>query len=438
MIRMKSKIQKIFSNALTVFLFLFGISYAQNDWDYVGQDQLKLDDRVYLPTIKTVQLHKSDWELSPPVLELNSNDELTLSFDELDGKRKNYLIKFVHCNADWTKSDLMETEYIEGFPEINILNFKFSANTLQNYIHYTVNFPTSNIKFRLSGNYVVYVAEMENPAKPILSRRFFVVQPMVPVHASVRQGFKNDDLQQLEMRLNVSRLTLNNPDRELKVVVMQNFRWDNAAYFPRPTFFAPGELIYSMNEAAGFEGGNEFRFVDLRSTRQFNERVVNYTRDAQMKTHVYLTDEINRSRKPYVYYPDFNGQFVIRNRDFPSSIHTEADYMWVHFFIPYKEAEPDGTFYWLGKATDWKLNPNYKFVYNEDRRGYECKLYLKQGFYSYLIIFEPDSKDPKEALKMEGSFWDTENDYYILVYYRKFGTFYDQLLSFHTIKSFRR
>ncbi|MCX8081283.1 MAG: DUF5103 domain-containing protein [Bacteroidia bacterium] len=424
--------------SLLWLILICHFAYNQNDWDYVGEEALKLEDRIYLSTIKTVQLHKSDWELSPPVLEMNSNDELTLSFDELEGKRKNYVIKFVHCNADWTKSDLMESEYMEGFPEINIINFKFSSNTMQAYIHYTVNFPTSNVRFRLSGNYVVYVVEMENPTKPVLSRRFFVCQPMVSLEASVRQGFKSESVQQLEMRLNVSRLTLNNPEKEIKVVIFQNLRWDNASYFPKPTYYAPGELIYSLNEAAAFEGGNEFRYVDLRSTRQFNERVVNYSRDAQMKTHVFLTDEINRSRKPYVFYPDFNGNFVIQNRDFPSSIHTEADYMWVHFFIPYKEADPNGTFYWLGKATDWKINPNYKFIYNEDKRGYECKLYLKQGFYSYLIIYEGDNSDPKEKLKMEGSFWDTENDYYILVYYRKFGTFYDQLLSFKSLKSFRR
>jgi hypothetical protein len=426
---------------ITFFIFFIQLFFSQkkeDEWDYTGEQKLKLDDRVYVKNIRTVQLHGSDWELSPPVLELGSSNELTLSFDELDATRKNYVIHFVHCNADWTKSDLMETEYLEGFNEINILYFQFSANTLQNYIHYSVSFPASGVKFRISGNYVVYVTEQGQPDKPVLSRRFFVCQPLVPVMVSVRQGFQKESLQQLEMRVNISRLQLTNPDRELKMVVLQNLRWDNAKWFPKPTFYTPGELIYSLNEAAGFEGGNEFRFADLRSLRTFNERVVRFERGPDLKTHVYLSNDIDRSRKPYVYYPDFNGQFIIRNRDFPSSVHSEADYMWVHFFLPYSPAEEKGSFYILGKMTDWKLKPEFKFIYNENKNGYECNLYLKQGFYSYMIIYDGDDNREEQTYKVEGSHWDTENDYYVLIYYRRFGTYYDQLLAFHHLKSFNR
>ncbi|MFO0433705.1 MAG: type IX secretion system plug protein domain-containing protein, partial [Sphingobacteriaceae bacterium] len=149
-------------NVYKLFLF-FGLILgttkllAQTEEDYVNDNTLRYDDHAYKSYIKTVQLHGTEWEFSPPLIEMNSGNQLELSFDDLEGDQKQYSLTFVHCNADWTPSDLMTMEYMDGFFDLNIINFNFSINTLQKYTHYSMVFPTSTVKFIKSGNYIVYV-----------------------------------------------------------------------------------------------------------------------------------------------------------------------------------------------------------------------------------------------------------------------------------------
>ena len=148
-------------------------------------------------------------------------------------------------------------------------------------------------------------------------------------------------------------------------------------------------------------------------------------------------DEL-RANKPYLFYNDFNGNFLIRNRETQGNPELEGDYVWVEFFLPYYTPEAKGNFYVMGKLTDWRMNRNSKMTYNYTRNGYEAKLYLKQGFYNYMYVLSNDAKRGGDESITEGSYWDTENDYYIYVYHRKFGTYYDQLLGVKKLNSLKK
>ncbi|MBI2721542.1 MAG: DUF5103 domain-containing protein [Bacteroidetes bacterium] len=429
---------------ICIFLCLTNISFSQNseaEEDYVNDNVLKYDDVNYKPAIKTVQIHEATWEYSAPIINLNSNEQIELSFDDIDGDQKQYSLSFIHCNADWTPSDLMISEYLSGFFDLNIINFTFSTNTLQKYIHYSILFPQQNLKFTKSGNYLVYVYLNGDKKDLVLSRRIMVYDNKVTVAHTFRQSSSGDEQfnkQHLDFTIYNSGYDITNPYSDLKVVLTQNNRWDNAVQGIKPTFMGGGQFTYSLDDASTFNGGNEFRYFDIRSMRFYTEKVKEIYQDAELKNHVVLYPEELRTTKPYLFYNDFNGSFLIKNRDSRGNQDVEADYVFVDFFLPYPTPESAGNFYVMGKLTDWRMNKKSKMTYNYKRLGYELRLYLKQGFYNYIYVLSNDTKKGGDETVIEGDHWDTENDYGVYVYHRKIGTYYDQLIGYKKINSFKK
>jgi hypothetical protein len=433
------------ANFYLVFCFLFSSClYSQTkivDDDYVNDNALKYDDCIYKPNIRTVQCHESSWDYAAPIISLNGGELIELSFDDLDSDQKQYAMGFIHCNADWTPSDLLPAEYLNGFPEMNIINFTYSMNTFQPYTHYSILFPQQSLSFTKSGNYLMYVFLREDKSELVLSRRIMVYDNKTIINGSFRQTFAGDDQykkQHLDFSISSSEYILNDPYKDLKVVVTQNNRWDNAVRDIKPTFLNGTQLTYSLDDASTFNGGNEFRFFDIRSLRFLTQSVKEIYRDEQLKNHVVIYPEVLRNNKPYLYYPDFNGNFLIKNRESSGNMDVEADYVYVEFFLPYVNPEIKGNFYLLGKFTDWRMNKSSKMTYNYTRFGYEAKLYLKQGYYNYIYVLSDDSKKSGDETIIEGNHWDTENDYNIFVYHKKFGTYYDQLIGFKKLNSLKR
>ncbi|MDX2173777.1 MAG: DUF5103 domain-containing protein [Bacteroidota bacterium] len=409
--------------------------------DYVNDNVLKYDDYTYKPNIKTVQCHQSTWEYAAPIIDLNSQDQIELSFDDLDSDKKQYSLTFIHCNADWTPSDLMISEYLTGFFDINIINFDYSVNTLQKYTHYSVMFPQQNIKFTKSGNYLMYVYLNGDKKDLVLSRRFLVYDNKITVATTFRQPIGGEDQynkQHIDFSIYNSGYDITNPYADLKVVISQNNRWDNAVTDIKPTFMGNNTLTYSLDDASTFNGGNEFRYFDTRSLRILTERVKENYKDESLKNHTVLYPEELRATKAYTFYNDINGNFLIKNTNSIGNTDLESDYVYVEFFLPYVNPEPTGNFYILGKLTDWRMNKLSKMTYNPKRFGYEAKLYLKQGYYNYEYVLSNDKNRSGDETITEGSYWDTENDYNIFVYHRKIGTYYDQLIGFKKLNSLKK
>lgn len=420
-----------------LFFFAFLSVFSQED-DYVNDDQLRYEDYIYKPYIKTVQLHETSWEFSLPLIKFNSGEQLQLSFDDMDADKKQYSLTFVHCDAKWNPSDLMISEYIQGFFDLNLLNFNFSVNTLQKYTHYSIVFPTSNMQLTKSGNYIVYVYLDGDKNKPVLSRRFMVYDEKVSVIGNIRQAVGNDEQyekQHLDFSVVNTSYNITNSHVDLKVVLTQNYRWDNAVYDIKPTFNTPTQLTYSLDDASTFNGGNEFRYFDTRSLRTYTERVKNIYKDSLNKNRVDLMSDDNRSFLNYIFYNDINGGFLIKNKDLAVNQDIEADYAWVNFFMPFDNPSPEGNFYVLGKLTNWKLDKVNRMNYNYKRQGYECNLYLKQGYYNYIYAFLKDKNKAGDETLTEGNHWETENDYIIYVYHRARGTYYDQLIGMRKFNS---
>ena len=364
-----------------------------------------------------------------------------MSFDDLNGEFENYNYTFIHCDAYWNPSDLMQNEYLSVFFEDNISNYTYSVNTLQKYTHYQVNFPNANMKITKSGNYILFVYENGDKNKPVLTKRFMVYQSFITISGTVQQAAKADDYmskQEVDFSIIHPNYKIINPFQDLKVVITQNNRWDNAINNLKPLFVNPNELNYNYDDGSNcFDSGNEFRNFDNKSFKFLTPFVSHHFKDSSNQNNTFVLPELVKTFKRYVQVDDVNGEFFIRNTEMDRN-ENEADYAWVHFFLPYKEPLGEGNFYVAGKFCDWNNSDQNKLKYNYSKKGYELKMYLKQGYYNYFLVYQKDDKTPMDETLLEGNHWETENDYSIFVYHRSMGTYYDQLIGIKKLNSIRR
>jgi hypothetical protein len=87
-----------------------------------------------------------------------------------------------------------------------------------------------------------------------------------------------------------------------------------------------------------------------------------------------------------------------------------------------------GKMYVTGGLTNWSLNDNNQMIYNPEQGQYECTLLLKQGWYNYEYVFLKNGDSEVTSARFEGSHYETENDYLILMYYRNPLDRYDRVI----------
>jgi hypothetical protein len=397
-------------------------------------------DSVYMPNIRTVQLYKAGNQLLYPTLQLNGNDQLELHFDDLDGDVKNYYYTFQLYNADWSLPIVSEFDYIRGFSRVRISSYQVSSVALTHYTHYKALLPDPSCQLIHSGNYLVKVFLDADTSKVVFTRRMLVIDRKATIRAEILQPIDPNisrTHQRLVFKANIAAVNPNDPLQQIKIVILQNRRWDNALRDIKPTFYVNNNLDYNNNDAIVFPGGSEWRWVDLQTFRYQSDRVqhVNY---GKTSTEVFVRTDTNRSHLPYMYFKDYDGFYYIQT---PESIdpYFQTDYATVHFtFTPPDHAQwSDKDIYLLAKFTGGALNDSTRMIFNPEKGRYEFTAFLKQGFYNYSYVTvdraDPDRKPSFEFT--EGNHLETENEYTILMYYRALGARADELVGSITVSS---
>ncbi|MFO7721783.1 MAG: DUF5103 domain-containing protein, partial [Bacteroidales bacterium] len=358
------------------------------DNPYFNPDLVVMEDREYMPNIRAVKIYRQDVELSMPVLDLAAQDKLMLIFDDLDGFYKEYRYTIRHCDAYWNPSNLLTSEYIDGFSEGLIQDYAFSQATRQPYVHYQAFIPTEDMKITKSGNYIVLVYLAGDPSQVVLSRRFMIYESRVTVNARVKRSAVIEDQrfkQEIDFEIERGAYQVDNPYQDLIVIIQQNGRWDNAIRDLKPKLVTGSKLSYDWERINVFDGMNEYRHIDLRSLSRLTPRVHMIDRDS-VWNHVYVKPDFKRGFQVYLEDKDLNGEYVISSDEALSNQYTEADYAWVHFTFPYQSPSDQGAIYLFGALTNWQFLPEAKMVYNATRNTYEASLYLKQGYYNYHYV----------------------------------------------------
>ena len=419
-------------------LFIFTGFAAQGQQSY--PDSILYSNHVFNDKIKTVQLYKDGWNLSYPVIKLNSDEKLVLNFDLLQDQPESYYYTIIHCDKDWKKSDIFPNDYMTGFAENPLEDYANSFNTTVSYIHYKLLLPNDRVSIRLSGNYIIEVYPSDKPGQPAITQRFIVTEDAAKMSVTAHRPQMtkdNNTHQQVDFVVNYTGLSLNDPFRNIYAFVLQNGRWDNAKRNLKPDFYGDNELKYnSLSDKNIFKGGNEFRYFDIKSIRYQTEFVkrIDYLFP---NYNIYLQPSEDREFKPYFYWQDFNGKYYIAFQE-GHKPDVEADYVNVYFTLPSDQSISGGHIYISGGLSNWTYGKNNEMTYNPVTRSYEGMMQLKQGWYNYEYVFLKDGESNSTASKFEGSHYETENDYLVLIYYRNPRERFDRVIGTVTVNTLNK
>jgi hypothetical protein len=375
---------------------------------------LRLADYAYEQEIKTIQLHPNaglEADLMPAVTKLGTWN-LILEFDDLRSQRDNYYARIIHCNHDWTKSTLMDLDFMTDYNEFNVTDYHVSIDTHIPYIHYTFNLPA----VKLPGNYVVIVYRAGDKDDLVLSKRFMVYDPRISFVKDgnlITSGKAARLNQQINFTISYKNIDIPNPMENVWVVIRQNQRWDNLATDIKPSFIRDfeRELEYRFfDDQKLFKGGNEFRFFDLRSLNYPGRNVQNVSKQTK-PYEAFIQKDKPRSDEVYSQYKDLDGNFFITNLDYNDIDFT--NYVYVNFQLTAPRI--NGNVYVTGAFNYWNLNKENQMRYDTVNNEYTARFLLKQGWYDYQYAVKSSSLP---AYYFEGTHFETQNSYEIFVYYK--------------------
>ena len=375
--------------------------------------------------IQTVLLHQKDNQRSKPIINLNSNDILELSFDDLNDKISQLFYSIEHYSFDWEKSDLLISEFVRGFSQNEVIDYEYSFNTLRKYIHYSVLFPSKNFNPIISGNYKIHV--FDNYGDTIISKKFMVIEKKINIESRVKRATLANDRKtkhEIDFTIKHPNLIVDDPFTDIEVVIQQNNNL-NVLKDLKPIYVKNNELIYDYNDENTFFGLNEYRNFSTESIRYFSEKVKNITIDSNNIT-VTLFEDLKKSFNNYSIEPDINGDFIIKSQKAWDSSN-EAEYLKVIFSLK-SEVLENQDIYIVGKLNNSRLNKKFKLEYNYEKKKYSKSILLKQGYYNYHYQTHDTLKNIYSINDFEGSYYQTRNDYYIYVYHKEIGERYYKLI----------
>ena len=399
---------------LLIVLF-FNIVKASNDPHYIKSVAFTKGGEALIPFFKL-------------------NEGLQFSFDDLNAVDSDYYYKIVHCNRDWSPSNLRVTEYLQGMNDLRIRDFKYSFNTLQNYVHYTISLPNSDTRILISGNYKIEI--YNDSQEKVIERRFVIYEDLVSVGVEAK---KMRDLslasskQNLHITIDFGNTTILNPKKNLNIVLLQNGQWSTAKTNITPQYTLGTQFKYQYDSETSFWGGNEFLYFDNSDLRAINNNVEKIVRDDVYLVH--LRPKIpSGNQNFYTYYQDVNGSFKPRN-SIRANADIEADYAWVYFTYKLNKLPANQKLFIVGMFNNYQLQDSYEVIFDSEQKLYTTALMLKQGFTNYKYVIAKTDGTILEELNPEGNFFETQNQYDVLVYYKNDADRFERVIGLGSTNS---
>jgi len=424
-----------FSTGILMFenTTLLSQEFVQNKQN---QDQA-FKNRTYKEGIKTVLIHKKGWELSFPIINLNNEEEkIMLSFDELGDDINEYSWQIIHCNTDWTQSELEPIDYLTNFFEGEIYNYNLSKNTTIDYINYSIDFPNDDVGFQKSGNYIVKVFEQNDPRQIVLTRKFYIIDRKVKLTGSIfKQSLLNSsNNQRVNFEINYDN-DIWDAYSNLTTIIIKNGGSGISTQNIAPSQISTNKIDFKNINKLSFPGGNEFRHFDIKSLKFLSDNLekINYN-------NIYTVDlrvSEPRALETYNFKNDLNGQSLIKLENSNQS-NIKADYCEVTFRLKTPLNLNKGDYYVFGALSDWQTHEDYKMSFDINKQEYTLSLLLKQGYYNYKYIFKSEGlviDETSQWYSIEGNKYQTENDYYLLSYYKNPSEQSEELVGFIKINS---
>lgn len=389
---------------------------------------------IFHPGFHSLQIGVEGNEYAPPIINLNSNDRIVISFDEIADDRRYMRYSLTHCDAQWNPSGLVDSEYINGFNQGDIDDYEYSQLTSIHYVHYSIALPNDQIQFTISGNYLLQVYD-ESSSEVLLQARFSVSENSMKVNADVSSRTDidfNNRHQQLSISVNSDKVNVHNIYNDLTVIVQQNRRHDNQQIIKHPLRVTGRVAYYEHLQPLIFKAGNEYRRMEIIST-SYPGMGVEDIYYSEPYYHMKLATDHPRYANNYTYDQTQHGQYTIREYNSTQS-NIEADYIITHFALEMPELI-NSAVYIEGEFSQRQFSPETIMTYNHATGAYEKSILLKQGAYNYQYLVKPQGATTGNTTIVEGDFYQTINEYLILVYHRPPGSRYDHLVGMSAIFS---
>ncbi|MCZ8089584.1 DUF5103 domain-containing protein [Flavobacterium sp.] len=374
--------------------------------------------------IKTVTFVQND-QNTIPIFRLG--DSFEFQFDDLYGTEANYFYTITHCDYDWKPSQLVKNEYLNGFDDQRIQDYSNSLTTLQLYSHYKLAFPNRFTQFRVSGNYVIKI--LNDDKEVVFSRKFILYEELVSVPMQVKRPRSLSVINQkhnIEFSIKSSTINFQSPLQNVKVMLLQNGKFSNAITNIKPQYTIGNDLIYRYDSETQFWAGNEFLFFENKDIRAANNNIARIdTNGGIYNSHLYPSQA--RANSPYTFFPDINGNFIIKNINALRN-EIEADYAWVFFTLSAPSYFGKKSIYVNGMFNNFAINEETKMEYNAEKGIYEKALMIKQGFTNFQYVISDANGNLDEENAVDGNFHQTENNYFALVYYRENNQRFDRII----------
>jgi hypothetical protein len=397
---------------LITFLITATISFSQ---------EKEVVPPYYIKTVSFVQ----NGQNAVPLFLLG--DTFQLQFDDLHGTEDNYYYKITHCDYDWKPSQLSINEYLGGFDELRIQDYFNSINALQIYSHYKLTIPNKQTQLKVSGNYIISI--LNESREVVFSRKIIICEDLVSVPMQVKRARTNNNLEykhNLEFAVKSNAITFQSPLTNVKVLLMQNGRFDNSISKIKPMYTIGNDLIYKYDTETQFWAGNEYLFFENKNIRVATNSIAQVDLNSGLYS-CYLYTNGARASQQYTFWPDINGNFLVNNLNAENN-EIESDYVWIYFSLSAPAFYLDKNIYVTGMFNNYVLSDENKMDYNEKKGIYEKAMMVKQGFtnYSFSVGDGKGKIDAENAI--DGNFWQTENNYHAIIYYRENNQRYDRVI----------
>lgn len=374
--------------------------------------------------IRTVSLVQNGLN-SIPVFKLG--DSFQLQFDDLFGNEANYYYVIQHCDYDWKPSQLSKAEYLQGFDDQRIQDYTNSFNTLQIYSHYRVTFPNQRTRLLVSGNYMLKI--LNEDKEVVFSRKFILYEDIVSVPMQIKRARNVADINykhNIDFAIKSAIIQFQSPLKNVKVMLLQNGQLNTAITNIPPMYTIGNDLIYKYDTQTQFWAGNEFMYFENKDIRSANNFIAKVDSGSSLY-NAYLYTNNARGNNPYTLYPDYNGNFIVKNINAENN-EIEADYAWVFFTLSAPAYFGKGDIYINGMFNNYAISAENKMDYNKDKGVYEKAIMIKQGFTNYQYVIADKNGKINNADAIDGNFYQTISDYLALVYYRENNQRYDRVI----------
>jgi hypothetical protein len=250
---------------------------------------------------------------------------------------------------------------------------------------------------------------------------------MVPFQIKRARTLNNIEYKHnLEFSIKSNTINFQNPLKNIKVMLLQNGQFNTAIKNIKPQYTIGNDLIFRYDTETQFWAGNEFLFYDNNTIRAASNNVSLVDTSSDIYNS-YLYTNIARANYPYSLTQDANGNFVVRNINATNN-NIEADYTWVYFSLSAPAFMLNKGIYIAGMFNNYNLSPEYKMDYNAKKGTFEKAVLIKQGFTNYQFIVADEKGNIDQENAIDGNFYQTENDYSVMVYYRENNDRYDRVI----------